>query len=91
MSYADAIHHKAAQIGKLAVEMTSAAGSGHPSTALSLAHIVSVLMYGQMRFDPKNPEDLSSDLDARCRQRWSSPPPASRSVRPCGEWRRRSS
>lgn len=61
MSYADAVHHKAAQLGKLAVEMTSAAGSGHPSTALSLAHIVSVLMYGQMRFDPKNPEDLSSD------------------------------
>ena len=61
MSYAEAVHHKAVQLGKLAVEMTSAAGSGHPSSALSLAHIVSALMYGQMRFDPKQPDNMNGD------------------------------
>lgn len=61
MSYADAVHTKAIELGKLSVEMTSTAGSGHPSSALSLAHIVSVLMYGQMRFDPKNPENMNGD------------------------------
>ena len=41
--------------------MTAAAGSGHPSTALSLAHITTVLMYQVMRWDPKNPWDLRAD------------------------------
>ncbi|MDP9172507.1 MAG: transketolase [Planctomycetota bacterium] len=41
--------------------MTTSAGSGHPSTALSLAHLVTVLMYHQMRWDPKDPWNLASD------------------------------
>src|SRR5436305_733804 len=61
MSFASAVNKKAIEIGKLSVEMTTAAGSGHPSTALSLAHLVAVLMYQQMRWDPKNPWDLSAD------------------------------
>ncbi len=61
MSYAEAAHQKAVELSKLAVEMTSAAGSGHPSTAMSLGHIVTVLMYGQMRFDPADPDNLASD------------------------------
>jgi transketolase len=55
MSFEKAVHKKAIEIGKLSVEMTTAAGSGHPSTALSLAHLVTVLMYYQMRWDPKDP------------------------------------
>src|SRR5688500_17352039 len=55
MSFEAAVHRKAIDIGKLAVEMTTVAGSGHPSTALSLAHLTTVLMYHQMRHDPKNP------------------------------------
>ncbi len=55
MSFEKAVHKKAVEIGKLSVEMTTAAGSGHPSTALSLAHLVTVLMYYQMRWDPKDP------------------------------------
>ncbi len=35
--------------------MTTQAGAGHPSSAISLAHIVAVLMYDHMRYDPKNP------------------------------------
>src|ERR1035437_7157384 len=55
------IHSKAVHIGKLAVRATTAAGSGHPTTALSLAHIVTVLMYHTMRWDPENPQHKGSD------------------------------
>ena len=61
MSFEAAINRKALDIGKLSVEMTTSAGSGHPSTALSLAHIVTVLMYRQMRWDPKDPWNPNAD------------------------------
>src|SRR5687767_290783 len=61
MSFEAAVHKKAVEIGKLSVEMTTAAGSGHPSTALSLAHLVTVLMYKQMRWDPKDPWNPTAD------------------------------
>src|SRR4051812_41543700 len=61
MSFADAVNRKAIDLGKLSVEMTTSAGSGHPSTALSLAHIVSVLMYHTMRWDPKDPWNPNND------------------------------
>lgn len=61
MSFELAVHQKAIAIGKLAVEMTTAAGSGHPSTALSLAHLVTVLMYHQMHWDPKDPWNPTAD------------------------------
>ena len=61
MSFEAAVNRKAIDIGKLAVEMTTSAGSGHPSTALSLAQLVSVLMYQQMRWDPKDPWNPGSD------------------------------
>ncbi len=52
---------KAIDLGKLVVQMTTRAGAGHPSSSLSLSHIVAVLMYGKMRFDPANPWDPRSD------------------------------
>ena len=61
MSAAGAIHTKAAEISKLAIQMTTAAGSGHPSSSLSLAHIVTYLMYEKMRYDPQDPWDPGSD------------------------------
>src|SRR5271163_614472 len=61
MSLQAAINRKAIDIGKLSVEMTTSAGSGHPSTSLSLAHLVTVLMYQQMRWDPKDPWNPASD------------------------------
>lgn len=61
MSFESAVNRKAIDLGKLSVEMTTSAGSGHPSTALSLAHLVTVLMYHQMRWDPKDPWNLASD------------------------------
>ncbi|HEY8749803.1 MAG TPA: transketolase [Tepidisphaeraceae bacterium] len=61
MSFEAAVNRKAIDIGKLAIEMTTAAGSGHPSTSLSLAHLTTVLMYHQMRWDPKDPWNGASD------------------------------
>ena len=61
MSFESAVNRKAIDIGKLSVEMTTSAGSGHPSTALSLAHLITALMYYQMRWDPKDPWNPASD------------------------------
>jgi transketolase len=61
MSFEAAVNKKAIEIGKLSVEMTTAAGSGHPSTSLSLAHLVTVLMYQVMRYDPKDPWNPGND------------------------------
>ena len=56
-----AVHTKAIQLSKLAVRMTTLAGSGHPSSSSSLAHIVTLLMYEKMRWDPKNPHRPDCD------------------------------
>src|ERR1700748_1145167 len=56
-----AVQAKAIELGKLAVRATTAADSGHPTTALSLTHLVTVLMYRVMRWDPKDPASAGSD------------------------------
>jgi len=61
MSFDSTIHAKAIALTKLSYEMTAASGSGHPSTCASLTHIVSVLMYQHMRYEPVNPGHPSSD------------------------------
>jgi transketolase len=61
MSFDSTIHAKAVDLTKLGYEMTAASGSGHPTTCASLAHIVSVLMYQHMRYEPANPGHPSSD------------------------------
>jgi len=52
---------KAIELGKLAVRATTAAGSGHPTSALSLAHIVATLMYHAMRWQPQQPRHPGAD------------------------------
>jgi len=61
MSFDSTIDAKAVQLTKLSYEMTAAAGSGHPTTAASLAHLTAVLMYTHMRWEPANPAHPSSD------------------------------
>lgn len=61
VSKASIAHAKAVELGKHVLRMTTAAGSGHPSSALALCHIVVELMYRQMRYDPTNPWNPSSD------------------------------
>ena len=56
-----AIHAKAVELGKLALKMTTAAGSGHPSSALALSHIIVELMYRRMRYDLHDPWNPGND------------------------------
>jgi transketolase len=55
------INAKAIAIAKLAVRATTAAGSGHPTSALSLAHLIATLMYHTMRWRPEQPRDPGAD------------------------------
>ncbi|MCH7850513.1 MAG: transketolase [Nanoarchaeota archaeon] len=43
------------------IEMTTSAGSGHPSSCLSAAEIMSVLFFHEMKYDVKNPENPDND------------------------------
>jgi len=43
------------------VRATSEAGSGHPSSCCSAADIVAALFFGEMRFDPANPQHDDND------------------------------
>ena len=44
MGYSESMYAKAIELTRSVIEMTAAADSGHPSSAASLAHIVTVLM-----------------------------------------------
>lgn len=61
MSFDAAVHAQAIELDRLSLEMTAAAGSGHPSTAMSLGHIVTVLMFHSMRWSPELPDYPTSD------------------------------
>src|SRR5262245_26056255 len=45
----------AQKLRRISVLSTSEAGSGHPSTCMSAAELVSVLFFDEMRFDPSDP------------------------------------
>jgi transketolase len=51
----------AAQIAIDAIRSTTAAGSGHPTTAMSAAHLLAVLFASHFRFDANDPKSLSND------------------------------
>jgi len=61
MALKDFIHGRAIEMGKDALRMTTAAGSGHPSSALSIGHLVATLMYDVMRWDPADPWNAGAD------------------------------
>ncbi len=61
MSFEAAVHAQAIELDKLSLQMTAAAGSGHPTTAMSLGHIVTVLMFHTMRWSPDQPDYPTSD------------------------------
>ncbi|MBI4718726.1 MAG: transketolase [Planctomycetes bacterium] len=54
-------HAKAVELGRHVLRMTTAAGSGHPSTALALSHMVVELMYRTMRYDLADPWHPAND------------------------------
>jgi transketolase len=52
----DALRARATEIRKDILRMTTEAGSGHPSSSLSAAEVVTALYFGGfLRYDPKNP------------------------------------
>jgi transketolase len=61
MAFVASVHAQAIDLIKLALDMTTAAGSGHPTSAASLAHLVTVLMYTHMRYDPAHPNHPAAD------------------------------
>jgi transketolase len=52
----------AQQMRRDSLIMTTEAGSGHPSTCLSCAEIMSVLFFDEMRFDPRDPGAYDVDV-----------------------------
>lgn len=61
MSYEAAVHAQAIELSRLSLEMTAASGSGHPTSAMSISHIVTSLMFSAMRWSPDYPSYPTSD------------------------------
>ncbi|MBX9735499.1 MAG: hypothetical protein K2X32_01115, partial [Phycisphaerales bacterium] len=61
MSFEAAVHAQAIELDRLSLEMCAAAGSGHPTTCMSLGHLVTVLMFNSMRWSPDYPDYPTSD------------------------------
>ena len=55
------LQNLATQLRIDSVRSTSEAGSGHPTSCLSAADIVSALFFGEMRFDPRDPRNPDND------------------------------
>src|SRR5437870_1269025 len=55
------LEHKAYKMRVESLQMTTEAGSGHPTSALSAADIVAALFFYAMRFDPNNTKNLNND------------------------------
>ncbi len=49
------------RLRKHSIVSTTEAGSGHPSTCLSCAELISALFFYALRFDVQNPKDLLND------------------------------
>ncbi len=58
--YSD-LDRKVVKLGKQVCRMCTEAGSGHPSSGLSLVHLTTALMYRVMRYDPKDPWNPKAD------------------------------
>ena len=56
-----ALHNIATRLRIESIRATSAAGSGHPTSCCSAAEIMAALFFGQMRFDPHDPEHEEND------------------------------
>src|SRR5712691_2089928 len=57
----DALKEKGRRLRILSLRATTEAGSGHPSSSLSAADLVSVIFFNEMRFDPRDPHNPAND------------------------------
>lgn len=55
------LEHKAYNMRMNVLTMTSMAGSGHPTSCLSAADLVSAIFFHAMRYDAQNPENPNND------------------------------
>src|SRR5687768_8495489 len=63
MAVDDATLFRMAQkLRRHSLEMTAQSASGHPTTCMSAADIVSVLFFDEMRYDPKDPSGRGADV-----------------------------
>ncbi len=57
----DQLAQMAWKLRRHSVLMTTEAGSGHPTTCMSCAEIMSVLFFAEMKFNPANPDQRDAD------------------------------
>ncbi len=57
----EALKAKANVLRIHSIRSTTKAGSGHPTTCMSAAEIMSVIFFNEMKWDPKDPENLYAD------------------------------
>ncbi|HYR86633.1 MAG TPA: transketolase [Terriglobia bacterium] len=57
----DTLKEKGRRLRILSLKATTEAGSGHPTSSLSAADIVSVIFFHEMRFDPRDPQNPAND------------------------------
>ncbi len=61
MNRIKALEKIAARLRIHSLRMTTQAGSGHPTTCLSMADLAACLFFGEMRYDPRDPEQWGND------------------------------
>ncbi len=61
MNRIEALERIAKRLRIHSLEMTTRAGSGHPSTCLSMAELMACLFFDVMRYNPKDAEDWGND------------------------------
>jgi transketolase len=57
----DSLKEKGRRLRIDSLKATTEAGSGHPSSCLSAADLVSVVFFHEMQFDPKDPQNPAND------------------------------
>src|SRR5918911_4417735 len=55
------VNELAAQLGVDSIRSSTAAGSGHPTSSLSAAHLVAVLWADHLRYDVGDPDNPAND------------------------------
>ncbi len=61
MPSAEEWNELAAQLGVDSIRCSTAAGSGHPTSSLSAAHLLAVLWSDHLRYDVADPKNLAND------------------------------
>ncbi|MEK6910124.1 MAG: transketolase [Candidatus Aenigmatarchaeota archaeon] len=61
MTVAEFLQHKADRLRLHSLRITTESGSGHPTSCLSCAEIMSVLFFHEMKYDPNNMASFDND------------------------------